>query len=97
MGCASCAICRIASIDRRRALLNTLASRYSAAVVLLDLASEMLAGATMEDVATVLYYKVLQWAGYSSNLKVAALERRLKQEGRYDEFLALVQQANIGA
>ena len=32
---------------------------------MLDLASEMLAGATMEDVSTVLYYKVLQWAGYS--------------------------------
>lgn len=70
-----------------RALLNTLAGRYSAAVVLLDLASEMLAGATMEDVSTVLYFKVLQWAGYSSNLKVAALERRLKGDGRYQEFL----------
>ena len=70
-----------------RALLNTIASRYATAVVLLDLASEMLAGATMEDVSTVLYYKVLQWAGYSSNLKVAALERRLKRDNRYQEFL----------
>jgi hypothetical protein len=69
-----------------RALLNTLAGRYSAAVVLLDLASEMLAGATMEDVSTVLYYKVLQWAGYSRNLKVAALERRLQKDGRYEAF-----------
>lgn len=75
-----------------RALLNTLAARYSAAVVLLDLASEMLAGATMEDVSTVLYYKVLQWAGYSSNLKVAALERRLKHDGRYAEFLTRIEQ-----
>jgi hypothetical protein len=54
-----------------------------AAVVMLDLASEMLAGATMEDVSTVLYYKVLQWAGYSRNLKVAALERKLEKDGRY--------------
>jgi len=69
-----------------RALLSTLATRYPAAVVLLDLASEMLAGATMEEVSTVLYYKVLQAAGYSQNLKVAALERRLKQDGRYEEF-----------
>ena len=53
---------------------------------MLDLASEMLAGATMEDVSTVLYYKVLQWAGYSRNLKVAAFERKLKKDGRYDEF-----------
>jgi hypothetical protein len=56
---------------------------------MLDLASEQVAGATMEDVATVLYYKVLQWAGYSRNLKVAAFERKLQKEGRYDEFLEL--------
>lgn len=75
-----------------RALLNTLATRYPAAVVLLDLASEMLAGATMEEVSTVLYYKALQWAGYSQNLKVAALERRLKKDRRYAEFTARIEQ-----
>jgi hypothetical protein len=40
----------------------------------------------MEEVSTVLYYKVLQWAGYSRNLKVAAFERRLKKDGRSAEF-----------
>lgn len=75
-----------------RAQLAALAGRHPAAVVLLDLASEMLAGATMEDVSTVLYYKVLQWAGYSRNLKVAALERRLQKDGRYDEFTWRIQQ-----
>ena len=75
-----------------RAQLTALASRHSAAVVLLDLASEMLAGATMEDVSTVLYYKVLQWAGYSRNLKVAAFERRLKKDGRYEDFSARIQE-----
>jgi len=74
-----------------KALLATVSSRYPAAVVMLDLASEMLAGATMEDVSTVLYYKVLQWAGYSRNLKVAALERRLQRDGRYPEFIARVE------
>ncbi|HYN89406.1 MAG TPA: hypothetical protein VER55_12795, partial [Ardenticatenaceae bacterium] len=69
-----------------KALLATVAARYPAAVVLLDLASEMVAGATMEDVSTVLYYKVLQSAGYSRNLQVAALERRLKRDGREREF-----------
>jgi hypothetical protein len=78
-----------------RALLSTLAGRFPAAVVLLDLASEMLAGATMEEVSTVLYYKVLQWAGYSRNLKVAALERRLKKDGRYADFTARIQ-ADLG-
>jgi hypothetical protein len=72
-----------------KALLNTVAKRFPAAVLMLDLASEQVAGSTMEEVSTVLYYKVLQWAGYSRNLKVAALERKLKKENRYDEFLAL--------
>ena len=72
-----------------KSLLTTVAKRFPAAVVMLDLASEQVAGATMEDVATVLYYKVLQWAGYSRNLKVAAFERKLQKDGRYDEFLDL--------
>ncbi|MCY7272927.1 MAG: BREX system P-loop protein BrxC, partial [Phormidesmis sp. CAN_BIN44] len=74
-----------------RALIGTVAQRYPAEVVMLDLASEMLAGATMEDVSSVLYYKVLEWAGYSRNLKVAALERRIEQDGRTAEFETKVQ------
>lgn len=70
-----------------KALLTSVTNRFSAAVVLLDLASEQVAGATMEEVSTVLYYKVLQWAGYSRNLKIAAFERKVKKEGRYQEFL----------
>lgn len=73
-----------------KALLGTVAQRFPAAVVMLDLASEMLAGATMEDVSTVLYYKVLEWAGYSRNLKVATLERRIEQDDRIEEFEATV-------
>ncbi len=68
-------------------LLSTVAKRFPAAVVMLDLASTQLADASMKEVSTVLYYKILEWAGYSQNLKVAAFERRLKKEGRYDEFL----------
>ena len=68
-------------------LLSTVAKRFPAAVVMLDLASEQLADASMIEVSTVLYYKILDWAGYSQNLKVAAFERRLKKEGRYEEFL----------
>ncbi len=71
-----------------KALLTTIARRFPAAVVMLDLATAQVAGATLEVVSTVLYYKVLQWAGYSRNLKVAALERKLKQDGRYDDFQA---------
>ena len=69
-----------------KALLSAVAQRFPAAVVLLDLASEQIAGATLMEVSTVLYYKVLQWAGYSRNLKVAAFERKLKTDDRFGEF-----------
>ena len=78
---------------KTKALLNTFASRFPAAVVMLDLASEQIAGATLAEVSTVLYYKVLQYAGYSRNLKVAAFERKLKKDGRYAEFEAAFQAA----
>ena len=74
---------------KTKSLLTSVSKQFPAAVIMLDLASEQVAGATMEDVATVLYYKVLQWAGYSRNLKVAALERKLQKDGRYDEFLEI--------
>ena len=73
-------------------LLAKVNKSYPAAVVFLDLAADMLAGSTMEEVSTVLYYKVLEYAGYSRNLKVAHLERRLEKEGRYDEFKQLVKE-----
>ena len=79
-----------------RQLLNNVAKRFPAAVLMLDLATEQVSGATMAEVSSVLYYKVLQWAGYSRNLKVAYLERRLKQEGRYEEFLDKFQEKTGG-
>jgi hypothetical protein len=69
-----------------KALLSKLAASFPSTVVMLDLASEQIAGASLAEVSTVLYYKVLQYAGYSRNLKVAALERRLRKEGRYAKF-----------
>ena len=67
-------------------MLGKVAKSYPAAVVFLDLAADMLAGNTMEEISTVLFYKVLEYAGYSRNLKVAALERRLQKDGRFEEF-----------
>ena len=82
--------------QQTKSLLSNVAKRFPAAVLMLDLASEQVAGATMEEVSTVLFYKVLQWAGYSRNLKVAALERRLKKEGRYNEFLDAFKESTGG-
>jgi hypothetical protein len=76
-----------------KALLSSVTKKYPASVVMLDLASDMLTGATMEEVSTVLYYKVLQWAGYSQNLKIAALERKIRKEGRFAEFEQKVKDA----
>ena len=75
-----------------KALLNQVSTTYDASVVFLDLASEMLAGASMEDVSTVLYYKVLQWSGYSEDLKVAELERMLERDGKLEKFMARAQE-----
>ncbi|MEW6666847.1 MAG: BREX system P-loop protein BrxC [Thermodesulfobacteriota bacterium] len=69
-----------------KALFAAVVKRFPAAVIFLDLAAEMLAGATMVEVSTVLFYKVLQFAGYSRNLKIAAFERKLQKDGRYEEF-----------
>jgi hypothetical protein len=69
-----------------RALFNQVSTTYDPVVVFLDLASEMLAGASMEDISTVMYLKVLQWAGYSEDLKVAELERMLEKDGKLTEF-----------
>lgn len=80
-----------------KALLSAVVQRFPAAVVLLDLASEMLAGATMEEVSTVLYFKVLQWAGYSRNLKVAAFERMIEKDNRTEELHRRVAEALPGA
>jgi len=80
-----------------KALLSAVVQRFPAAVVLLDLASEMLAGATMEEVSTVLYFKVLQWAGYSRNLKVAAFERMIEKDSRTEELHRRVAEALPGA
>lgn len=82
--------------QQTKSLLSNVARRFPAAVLMLDLASEQVAGATMEEVSTVLFYKVLQWAGYSRNIKVAALERRLRKEGRYQEFLDAFKEAAGG-
>lgn len=71
-----------------KAQLATIARRFPAEIIMVDLASSGVAGAQMEEISTVLYYKVLQWAGYSKNLKVAALEHRIKTDGKWDEFEA---------
>ena len=66
--------------------LKALATREPMAVIMLDLGAEQLAASSLTSVSTVLYWKILQWAGYSKEEKVAQLEFRLDRDGRLDEF-----------
>ena len=75
-----------------------MAKRFPAAVVMLDLASEMLAGATMEDVSTVLYFKSapVGWL-LTQPSKVAAFERMVEKDGRTPELHERIAKALPGA
>jgi len=69
-----------------RQRLATVASRHKPAVIMLDLASTQLADASMKEISTVLYARVMQWAGYSRDRKVAYLEFMLERDGKLGEF-----------
>lgn len=66
--------------------LATVAARHPMAVIMLDLASEQLAGASLAEISSVLYWKVLQWAGYSKDKKVAYFEFMIDRDNRRKEF-----------
>jgi hypothetical protein len=68
------------------AYLRTISKKHPTAVVLLDLGAEQLAESAAAPVSTVLYWKVLQWAGFSKEKKTARLEFTLDRRGIYDEF-----------
>jgi hypothetical protein len=54
--------------------------------VLLDLGAEQLAESAAAPVSKVLYWKVLQWAGFSKEKKTAQLEFTLDRRNQYDKF-----------
>ena len=80
-----------------KARVATVASRHKPAVLMLDLASEQLAGAAMAEISTVLYTKVMQWAGYSRDRKVAHLELMLERDGKLEAFEAEIEKLVPGA
>ena len=71
-----------------KAELRALVKQQPTAVIMLDLGSQQLAATATATVTTVLYWKVLQWAGYSKEKKLAELEFKLDAMGRYDAFQA---------
>jgi hypothetical protein len=68
------------------AQLGALAKRYPATVIMLDLASAQIAGATMAEISTVLYWTVMQWAGYSKDKKIAYFQMMLERDGKREAF-----------
>jgi len=70
------------------AALRTTAKKHPTAVILLDLGAEQLAESAAAPVSSVLYWKVLQWAGFSKEKKTAQLEFTLDRRGKYEEFKA---------
>ena len=72
--------------DDTKVLLERVASSFDPTVFFLDLAEEMMTSALAEDISMVLYQKVLQWAGYSKDLKVARFEQMLESDGKFDTF-----------
>ena len=69
-----------------RAQLRTLASRYPSTVIMIDLASAQIAGATMAEISSVLYWTVMQWAGYPKEKKLAQLQIMIEVDSRMAEF-----------
>ena len=79
-------LCERFSRNEIPAMLRTISKKHPAAVILLDLGAEQLVEDTAVAVSTVLYWKVLQWAGFSKEKKTAQLEFTLERRGLYDEF-----------
>jgi hypothetical protein len=69
-----------------KANLRTTAVKNPTAVVMLDLGAEQLADTASAPVSTVLYWKVLQSAGYSKEKKLAQLEFTLDSRGLMERF-----------
>lgn len=86
---------RLKSVDVQ-ASLRTLAKQHPTTVILLDLGAEQLVESASASVSTVLYWKVLQWAGYSKEKKLAQLEFTLDAKGLTEKFRELYRQKFSG-
>ncbi len=86
-------LCDRIKTNETKAELRSLVRQHPTAVVMLDLGAEQLAETATAPVTTVLYWKVLQWGGYSKEKKVAELEFKLDELGRYEEFKEAYQKA----
>lgn len=74
-----------------RALLGKVSAK-GVAVVTLDLGEQMQVAKHNEPVSSVLYWRILKWAGYSEVKEVAHLELEWEQRGELDKLAKAVQE-----
>jgi hypothetical protein len=79
---------RLQSQDTR-AMLLSLTGGHPTAVIMLDLGAEQLASDASAPVSEVLYRKLLQWGGYSTETKLADLEFTLERRELLQRFKEL--------
>ena len=73
-----------------RSQLGTLAKNFPATVIMIDLASVASTEAANLGVSRLVYHKVLEWAGYSKDEKIALLELMIERDGLREKFLGLI-------
>jgi len=71
-----------------RQQLSLLAKNHSATVIMVDLASVAAANIKSQGISRLVYNKVMEWAGYSKDEKIALLELKVERDKRKDEFLS---------
>ena len=79
-----------------KAQLKTVVSRHPSQIFMVDLGASMLAGATKADISTILYWTVMQWAGYSRDRKTAYLQFKLERDKKWDAFEKRVKELRNG-
>src|SRR5262249_19688045 len=79
-----------------RQQLSTVATKYRATVIMLDLAAVASVQAAGQGVSRLLYDEVMAWAGYSKDEKLALLELLLEKDGKLEAFKARFQEVAKG-
>ena len=79
-----------------RQQLSTVAAKFPATVIMLDLAAVASVQAAAQGVSRLLYDEVMAWAGYSKDEKLALLELLLEKDGKLDAFKTRFQEVAKG-
>ncbi|MDF1659424.1 MAG: BREX system P-loop protein BrxC [Verrucomicrobiales bacterium] len=79
-----------------KAQLKTVATKHPAQVFMIDLGRSDIAGPSLANLSNVLYWTVMQWAGYSRDRKIAYLQFKLERDGKWEAFNNRVKELKDG-